>query len=476
MALTEPPFSPNQRLMRMLLCVFIGAVIWFSHPPAGMSLEGWRVLAVFVATIASFLLRPYPMGPMVLVALTFLAVTDTMTFKEVITGYSHKLVWLVVAAFFIASAVENTDLGRRIALSMVRLFGSSTIGLGYATVFSELILGPFVPSNTARVGGIMSPIIGSLSRSLDSHPEIEPDRLGSYLVLTAVHANLFTCSMFLTGMAANPLVVAAASSVYDVDFTWSLWALGAVVPGLLGIVVLPLFIYHLQPPTMHDVSAAKQNALKELEQMGPWSYKQKVMLGVFLFLTLLWLTPTYHGLETALVAWVGVCIILVSRTELWRQMVINSYMWDAVIWIGGLIVMADRLRDLGVMSWIAENLQYLVSGGTAVTMVVALAIFYYYLMYGFSMLTGHITALLIPFFAVLLAVDAPPMLTIALFAYFSNLCAALTHYSTGSTIIYFGLGYVPVSRWLSIGFLVSLYHMVIWLGIGLVWWKLLGWW
>jgi len=43
-------------------------------------------------------------------------------------------------------------------------------------------------------------------------------------------------------------------------------------------------------------------------------------------------------------------------------------------------------------------------------------------------------------------------------------------------IIYFGLGYVPAARWFKIGFLISLFHLGIWLGIGLPYWKWLGWW
>ena len=71
---------------------------------------------------------------------------------------------------------------------------------------------------------------------------------------------------------------------------------------------------------------------------------------------------------------------------------------------------------------------------------------------------------------------APPHLMVALLAPFSNLCGCVTNYSTGPVIIYFGLGYVPAARWFRIGFLMSLYHLAIWLGLGLLWWKLLGWW
>ena len=68
------------------------------------------------------------------------------------------------------------------------------------------------------------------------------------------------------------------------------------------------------------------------------------------------------------------------------------------------------------------------------------------------------------------------MMTVALFAYFSNLCGCLTNYSSGPVIIYFGFGYTSASQWLSRGAIVSVYHLTVWLGIGFAWWKLLGWW
>jgi DASS family divalent anion:Na+ symporter len=35
---------------------------------------------------------------------------------------------------------------------------------------------------------------------------------------------------------------------------------------------------------------------------------------------------------------------------------------------------------------------------------------------------------------------------------------------------------VEPGQWFKVGFLMSLYHLAIWLGVGLLWWKLLGWW
>jgi DASS family divalent anion:Na+ symporter len=117
-----------------------------------------------------------------------------------------------------------------------------------------------------------------------------------------------------------------------------------------------------------------------------------------------------------------------------------------------------------------------VSGMGALATALALALVYFYSMYSFSMLTGHITAMVAAFLALAIAAGAPPMLMVALLAYFSNLCGCLTNYSTGPVVIYSGFGYVSVAKWFKIGFIVSLFHLVVWLGVGLPYWKLLGWW
>lgn len=42
--------------------------------------------------------------------------------------------------------------------------------------------------------------------------------------------------------------------------------------------------------------------------------------------------------------------------------------------------------------------------------------------------------------------------------------------------LYFGAGYVPLKTWWSLGLLFSVIQLVVWIGIGSVWWKLLGFW
>ena len=463
-------------IVKLGICALICAAIWIIPTPEGLSDQAWQLFAVFVSVIISFILRPFPMGVMVMLGLVFLSASQTITIKEALVGYGDTTVWLVVSAFLIAGAVSRTGLGTRIALVLVSMMGKSSVGLAYSLCGSELILGPVVPSNTARGGGILAPIMQSLATAMGSTPDKEPKKIGEYLTLVGAHANLITAAMFLTGMAANPLVAKAAQDVLNVDFDWATWALGAIVPGLTGLALLPWFIKWLAPPQIKDTTAAYEKSKTDLAAMGGWSRGEKIMGWVFVLLIVLWSTKALHGLHTTLVAWVGVCVLLLTNTEKWSDMVENSKAWDTLIWLGGLLTMANMLKAYGFIAWFADNIGGMIQGIDGMTVAIVLALVYFYSMYMFSMLTAHIAAMVAAFFALSLGAGAPVMVSVALLAYFSNLCACTTYYSTGPVVIYFGLGYVESKKWFATGFLVSLFHMAIWLGLGSLWWKIIGWW
>ena len=81
-----------------------------------------------------------------------------------------------------------------------------------------------------------------------------------------------------------------------------------------------------------------------------------------------------------------------------------------------------------------------------------------------------------PFLALALAVGTPPLLAALLLAFFSNLFASMTHYGTAAAPILFGSGNVEIGTWWKLGALISVVNISIWLGVGSLWWNLLGLW
>jgi L-tartrate/succinate antiporter len=96
---------------------------------------------------------------------------------------------------------RKSGLGRRIALVLVRSLGRSTLGLGYAVAISDLVLAPATPSNTARSGGTIYPIISNIPRIYGSEPGPTAARIGTYVMWTAFAATSVTSSLFLTSLA-----------------------------------------------------------------------------------------------------------------------------------------------------------------------------------------------------------------------------------------------------------------------------------
>lgn len=478
---------------KLAVCLGIAVVLWHVPVPHGYvdthaafssaftpgshSLEhGWHVLAVFAATIAAFILRVLPMGATVTLALVALAATKAITFEQAIAGFADETVWLVVAAFIVAGNVIRSGLGTRLALTLVVKLGRSPLGLAYALCASEAVLGTLIPSNTARGGGVLAPIVRSLSIAFGAQPDALPRRPGAFLMLVGAHANLISSAMYLTGMAANPLVRRAALDVYGIDFGWGTWLLGACVPAMLSFLLLPLLIAWLEPPSVLDVTAARAAAQAQLALMGRWRRAEKTMACVGAALILLWTTKPFHGYNATLVAWMGVVVLLVVGTERWQDVLENTGAWDSLVWVGGTLTMATQLRDLGVVGWFAHSVQQTLVGTTGVTAMLLLILIYFYSMYGFSMLTAHIAAMVAAFLGIAKLGGVPALVATASMAYVSNLCACLTPYSSGPVIVYFGQGYVSSNRWFAVGFVVSIAHLVVWLGVGSLWWKCLGWW
>ncbi|WP_312338849.1 anion permease [Anaerospora hongkongensis] len=463
-------------MVRSLVVLVIGAAIWFTPVPAGLKPEAWKLMAIFVSTILGFILQPLPIGSLAFISVTFTALSGVLKPAEALSGFSNGTIWLIVSAFLFAKGFIKTGLGRRIAYVLIRALGDSTLKLGYTIVLSDLIISPATPSNTARAGGILFPIVKSLSTAFGSEPGSTARRVGAYLMQTAYQGNTITSAMFMTAMAGNPLIASLAANTLKINISWGLWATAALVPGLLSIIVVPYLLYKFYPPEVKKTPEAKALAAKELELMGAMSRGEKIVAAVFVGALVLWSTSQYTKLDATVVAMLAVTVMMITKVLEWKDVLTETGAWDTLIWMGALIGLADYLSKLGFIPWFAKLVSASMVGVPWMQAFVILLVIYMYAHYGFASLVAHITAMYAAFAAVAVAAGAPAFLVALALAYMSNLCMSLTHYAAGPAPIYFGAGYVDQGTWWKIGFLVSVVNMIIWVGIGSFWWKLLGLW
>ncbi len=464
------------RIVRGLIVVIIGLIIWFSPVPTGVKKEAWHLLAIFVATIVGLILTPLPQGAMVIIGVMMTGLTETLKIGPMLSGFANNTVWLIVAAFLLTRGFIKTGLGRRIAFLFIRTFGRKTLGLAYAIAASDLVLSPATPSNTARAGGIIYPIVRALTSTFGSEPGPTARRIGSYLMMMEYQAVIVTSATFMTAQAASPLLVELAKKTANISISWGMWALAGIVPGLLCLIITPYLLYKIYPPEIKETPQAAEMARTELQKMGPMKRSEKILLVVFFLILALWVTSEWNKLDATVVALIGVGIMILTGVINWEDVLAEKGAWDALIWFGGLVMMAGGLNQLGFMKWIADSVAGHVAGLAWLPALLVLTLVYFYAHYGFASVTAKVTAMFPPFLAIAMIAKAPPQLTVLLFGICSALGAGLTHYGTGPSPIYYNAGYMDLGTWWKLGLLVSVVNIVIWFGVGFPWWKIIGLW
>jgi DASS family divalent anion:Na+ symporter len=495
---THAPHQIRYKLIRWAAVLFVGLAITLTPIPSGISVQAWRLLAIFAATIVGSILRPIPGGAMVLLGISAVAIFGALPIREALGGYADPIVWLVLAAFFISRAMIKTGLGRRIAYHFIRAIGHHSLGLGYALISTDFLLASIIPSTGARAGGVVFPIAKSLSEAYESRPGPTAARLGAFLMVLLYQCDVIICATFLTGQASNVLIAKFAQQVTGIELTYTNWLLGAAVPSLISLAVVPRLLYRVFPPEIKHTPKAAELASEELRRMGRMKWEEKVLLVVFIVVGTMWMIRGLSGLIPAVapvnpsrfVAFIsniakldysippllGVCALLLTGVLGWDDIISERGAWDVFIWYGGLLRMAEALGETGITKRFAETAAGFTSGWKWWLALGVLLLIYFYVHYGFASITAHATAMYTPFLVVILAAGAPPYLAVLSLAYFSNLNASLTHYGTTSAPIYFGAGYVSQRMWWLLGLLASVPNILIWTIFGFGWWKILRWW
>ncbi len=462
--------------IRFGIAVGLGVVVWHVPAPEGVTAEAWHLFAIFVATIVGIMLEPLPMGAVAVCGIAAVTLTGTLRLGDALSGFSHSVIWLVVMAFFISRGFIKTGLAARIAYSFIRLLGRRTLGLGYSMVATELVLAPAIPSNTARAGAVMYPIVRSVAEAFGSRPgDGSERRVGGFLIQNSFHGNLVISAMFLTAMAANPLAAQMAAD-QGVEITWTRWAVAALIPGLASLLVVPFVLYKLYPPELKATPDAPGMARSRLAEMGRMKRGEQIMLVTFILLLALWIFGRQLQVHSTVTAIVGLAVLLATRVLTWEDVLNEKGAWNVFIWLSTLVMMATYLSRLGLVGWFSDTVGGLFTNTDWLPAFVVLSLIYFYSHYFIAGNTAHISSMYAAFLAMALAVGTPPLLGALVLGFFSNLFSSMTHYSTGPAPVLFGAGYVKLADWWKLGAVVSVVNITIWLGIGGLWWKVIGLW
>lgn len=387
-----------------------------------------------------------------------------------VSGFSNSVIWLIFAAFMFGTGYEKTGLGRRIALFLVKKMGHRTLFLGYAVMFSELILAPVTPSNSARGAGIIYPIIRNLPPLYQSQPNDSSSRsIGSYIMWMGIVADCVTSAIFLTAMAPNLLLIGLMKSASHATLSWGDWFLGMLPLSILLVLLVPWLAYVLYPPVLKSGDQVPRWAETELQAMGPLCSREKRMLGLMVGALVLWIFGGDY-IDAAMVGYSVVALMLLLRIISWDDIVSNKAAWNVFFWLASLITLATGLNNTGFISWFGKLLAGSLSGYSPTMVMVALIVVFYLLRYFFASATAYTSALAPMMIAAALAMPEIPLPVFCLMVGAAiGLGSILTPYATGPSPIYYGSGYLPTVDYWRLGAIFGLIFLVLLVITGLLW-------
>ena len=263
---------------RLAIAVLVVALWWLS-PPAGLSVQAWRLFAIFAAALVSVVIDAWPILTASVFAVAIAVLTGVLAPEAAYAGFANATILLIVIAFLIAGAVVKCGLGARIGHWVVSRFGGSTLGLSYSIFLLDAVIAPAFPSNTAR-SGVLYPLAISLAEAAGARPD-DPQRrrLGAFLMYSGIVSLSVSSALWLTAMAANPLGTEIARG-FGVEIGFGRWLIAAAVPTICAMVLLPVILHRViapggkQPPMprLRPGKRSRRLDLSHARKSRSWSF------------------------------------------------------------------------------------------------------------------------------------------------------------------------------------------------------------
>jgi L-tartrate/succinate antiporter len=473
---------------RAIIPIAVTVLLALIPAPEGLPQHAWYFFAIFAGVIVGLMFEPLPGGAIGLIGVTIVTVLARFVlyspadlakagFKPAdaaltwaLSGFSNGTVWLIFGAFMFALGYEKTGLGKRIALILVNKMGRRTLTLGYAIAIADTVLAPFTPSNTARSGGTIYPVIRNLPLLYGSKPNDASERkIGSYIMWVAIAATCVTSSMFLTGLAPNLLAIELVKKTANVEFTWMQWFIAFAPVGVLLLIAIPLLTYWLYPPEIKEGQEVPVWAGQELAKLGKISGKEVALAVLVLIALALWI---FGGsfINATTVALVVISLMLLTKVLTWDDVIKNSPAWNTLAWFATLVALADGLNRVGFVKWFAQSVASHMGGFSPMTAMIVLVALFFFTHYMFASITAHVTAVLPVMLAVGSTIPGIDMPQYALLLCLTlGLMGILTPYATGPSPVYYGSGYLPSKDYWRMGAIFGVIFLATLLIIGIPW-------
>lgn len=313
------------------------------------------MLAVFVLSIVLWMTEAIPNYLTSLILIISLVLLGVLNEKEAYAQLGHKVMWLNIMSFVLASMLVKTGLAKRFALWFIVHFGKRASSIFLSFLFINVVLSAFISATTAKAA-ILLPIFMVIAAVYGAHGGDNKNNFGRNIVLQ----NLFYINIgaggFVTGSGANLLAASLIMGATSADIYFSDWMTAnfpvALVMMFLGyIIAVKIFFPLKKEERLPQIEGGMDRLKAELGKMGKISFQEIKAIVLFVSILALWSTDKYHGISPTAVAFLGAIIALLPRIGIltWNEVDIP---WHLMLFSAGAYTLGAgfKVTDLPSIS------------------------------------------------------------------------------------------------------------------------------
>ncbi|MCY4414193.1 MAG: DASS family sodium-coupled anion symporter [Alphaproteobacteria bacterium] len=445
-------------------CCFSGCVPPFDVLPIRAS----ALFFIFISIIASVVMKGARLGVASFCGLSLISIAGIMPFSSVMYGFSHGTPWLIFFAFCFSKAFMNSGLDKYISSwLMKRVQGSAPLFLRWVVTL-DFVIAPFVPSNAARAGSSSVPIISGVIHQLKAQHGSKANSTVHYLVMGAFIGNLISSATFLTGTAPNLLALSLAQEITQYSITWLDWFAYMAIPAVMAVSGIFFGLSRIMGIKKKDFLAIEASSTKDVKVGG----KMYALIGIFLVVLFLWMFGRMWGISESQSAFLGVALLVLTNVLSWDDVIKNEKAWDNFFWYGAFLAIASGLGKMGVFVALGDMMSSGLSDFSPIALYLIGGAVYVTSHYLFAGISPHVVSLLPVFLLMFLAKGVPPFVAVMTLSSLSVLSAAVTHFGSTVSPLFYGLNAVSTKVWWRVGGQCGLFFTVVMLGYGLCVWAL----
>ncbi|GGG34710.1 sodium-dependent dicarboxylate transporter SdcS [Croceivirga lutea] len=450
--------------------LFLGPMLFIvcvNLPFELISTKGDAVIAVALWMLVWWITEAVSISVTALLPLLLFPILNIIPIAEVGANYGSPIIFLFFGGFVMALALEKVNLHRRIALTIIKLTGTTPnkVVLGFMIATAALSMWISNTASTVVMLPIALSVINLLIHDADGFTQKDQNFALSVMLGIAFSANVGGVAT-LIGTPPNSVMVGLLENEYQIEISFLKWMVfGVPFATLMLVITYFVLVKWMFPSKGLRFNASKDVIKTELEKLGPTSGKEKMVLAIFGVTVFLWIFRTLiNGVfpalgltDTMISIFAAICLFAIPYNLKKADFIIewkdtSKLAWGILVLFGGGLALAKGMSVSGIVDLVANGIaQSDISILLTASLLILLMLFMTELMSNVALV-----AVLAPVVAGIAIGLEIPILYLLIPVTVASSCAFMLPMATPPNAIVFASGYVKVPQMARAGVILNL--------------------